>query len=382
MFNRSVISKLQQQQTPFYYYDLDILHRTLTDMKRESGRYGFHVHYAVKANFNQRIMQTIADYGFGADCVSGNEIRHSLENGFNSRDIVFAGVGKTDAEIEYALKSDIFCFNCESKAELSVIAGIAKDMGLMAPVALRINPDVDANTHSYITTGVEDTKFGIHTGELEEVAGIIESSPALHLKGIHFHIGSQILDLTVYERLCQRINELQEWFETRGIGFDIINVGGGLGINHNNPAALPHFADYFSVFGRHLRVRDHQQVFFEIGRAAVGQSASLITRVLYLKDGGAAKYLIVDAGMTDLMRPALYQAYHLIENLVSDGEPAKYNVAGPVCESADVFARMIELPETRRGDLLAIRSAGAYGEVMASRYNMRNLPRALFSDDI
>ena len=382
MFNEITAGRLMNLPTPFYFYDIDMLNRTLDVMKRESDRYGFHVHYAVKANFNPRIMKTIAGFGFGADCVSGNEIRHSIDNGFSKKDIVFAGVGKTDAEIEYALKSGIFCFNCESKAELSVIAGIAKRLGLVAPVALRINPDVDAHTHSYITTGVEDTKFGIHLKDIEEVVSIVTGDQYLHLKGIHFHIGSQILDLGVYERLCNKINELQEWFDTMGVEFDVINVGGGLGIDHNNPDTIPQFAGYFSVFGKHLRRKEHQQVFFEIGRAAVGQSATLITRVLYIKDGGTVRYAIVDAGMTDLMRPALYQAFHLIENISSKGKKSKYNVAGPVCESADVFAREIELPETGRGDLLAIRSAGAYGEAMASRYNMRDLPRAIFSDEI
>ena len=224
--------------------------------------------------------------------------------------------------------------------------------------------------------------FRSHMSDLEEVVTIITGDPNLHLKGIHFHIGSQILDLEVYERLCDRINELQDWFTAGGIEFEVINVGGGLGIDHSNPDIIPQFAGYFSVFGKHLRRKDHQQVFFEIGRAAVGQSASLITRVLYIKDGGTVKYAIVDAGMTDLMRPALYQAYHLIENISSTGKTLKYNVAGPVCESADVFAMKIDLPETARGDLLAIRSAGAYGEAMASRYNMRDLPRALFSDEI
>lgn len=382
MFNEITAGRLMNLPTPFYFYDIDMLNRTLDVMKRESDRYGFHVHYAVKANFNPRIMKTIAGFGFGADCVSGNEIRHSIDNGFSKKDIVFAGVGKTDAEIEFALKSGIFCFNCESKAELSVIAGIAKRLGLVAPVALRINPDVDAHTHSYITTGVEDTKFGIHLKDIEEVVSIVTGDRYLHLKGIHFHIGSQILDLGVYERLCNKINELQEWFDTMGVEFDVINVGGGLGIDHNNPDTIPQFAGYFSVFGKHLRRKEHQQVFFEIGRAAVGQSATLITRVLYIKDGGTVRYAIVDAGMTDLMRPALYQAFHLIENISSKGKKSKYNVAGPVCESADVFAREIDLPETGRGDLLAIRSAGAYGEAMASRYNMRDLPRAIFSDEI
>lgn len=267
-------------------------------------------------------------------------------------------------------------------AEIENLSSIAAAKGKVASVAVRINPNVDAFTHNYITTGVEETKFGIHMGELEEVTDFITGSPYLNLKGIHFHIGSQILNLTAFRNLCARINELTEWFSNRCVDIDIINVGGGLGIDHYYPDTMPSIKEYFEIFGTFIRRRDHQQVLFELGRAVVGQCGSLITRVLYIKRVLGVQYAIVDAGMTDLLRPALYQAFHLIENLTSTGDISKYNIVGPVCESADTFARMAELPLTRRGDILAIRSAGAYGEAMASRYNLRDLPRALFSDDI
>ncbi|MBE0674871.1 MAG: diaminopimelate decarboxylase, partial [Bacteroidales bacterium] len=363
-------------------YDMEVLQNTLQTMRIESEKYGFEVHYAVKANFNRRIMETISGFGFGADCVSGNEIDLAIETGFHSSDIVFAGVGKTDREIEFALDSDIACFNCESCQEISVIADIAARKGKIASVAIRINPNVDAFTHNYITTGVEESKFGILMSELDEVIALTTGNPNLRLRGIHFHIGSQILNLSVFKSLCVRINELQDWFTERNIDIDIINVGGGLGIDHYYPDTLPLFREYFEIFGTLLKRKEHQKVFFEIGRAAVGQSGSLITKVLYTKERSSTKFAIVDAGMTDLIRPSLYQAFHLIENLTSAGSAEKYSVVGPVCESADIFGKMVDLPETKRGDILAIRSAGAYGEVMSSRYNMRDLPRAVFSDTL
>jgi len=382
MFSKTTIEKFQGLQTPFYFYDTEILNQTLKLIKDESQKYNFQVHYAVKANFNRRIMKIIAGYGFGADCVSGNEIALAIETGFDVKDIVFAGVGKTDREIEFALNKGILCFNCESKQEIEVISSIAARLGKVASIAIRINPNVDAYTHNYITTGVEESKFGIHLNDLENVVRQIISDSSLHLSGIHFHIGSQIQNLAVFKSLCVKVNELNEWFSDQNINVEIINLGGGLGIDHYNPEALPLFREYFEIFGTLLNRSDQQKVFFEIGRAMVGQCGSLISRVLYIKDGVSSQYAIIDAGMTDLLRPALYQAFHLIENLNSDGENKKYNVVGPVCESADSFGRFIELPSTQRGDILAIRSAGAYGEVMSSRYNMRDLARSVFSDEI
>lgn len=369
-------------RTPFYHYDTDMLRRTLGSVRSESEKYGFHVHYAVKANFNRRIMEIISGYGLGADCVSANEIRLALETGFRASDIVFAGVGKSDEEIGFALDAGIFCFNCESIAELLVIEEIAAARGVVASVALRINPNVDAHTHSYITTGTDDSKFGIRMTDLGRAVSLATTSKGLKLSGVHFHIGSQILDLDVFRNLCNRINDMLRWFDDRGAEIDVINVGGGLGIDHGNPEAMPPFEEYFRIFATGLERREHQQVFFELGRAITGQAGSLITKVLYLKEGDTSDFVIVDAGMTDLLRPSLYQAYHKIENLTMTDREGRYTVAGPVCESADIFARNIVLPETSRGDLLAIRSAGAYGEVMASRYNMRDLPGSVFSDQI
>jgi diaminopimelate decarboxylase len=382
MFSKATVNKFRPLPTPFYYYDMEVLKETLGLLTKESGKWGFMVHYAVKANFNSRIMETISASGVGADCVSGNEIGLAIKSGFSPDDIVFAGVGKTDREIEFALNSDILCFNCESKPEIEVISSIAAKLGKVASVAIRINPNVDAHTHHYITTGVEESKFGIQMADLADVVDLIADSPSLRLRGVHFHIGSQILDLSVFRQLCVRINELLAWFSEKSIDIDIINVGGGLGINHEDPDMLPPFKEYFEIFGTLLKRKSHQKVFFEIGRAIVGQCGSLISKVLYIKEGTSQQFAIIDAGMTDLLRPALYQAFHLIQNITSTGEESPYNVVGPVCESADTFGVAIELPLTKRGDLLAIRSAGAYGEVMASRYNMRDLPRIEFSDKI
>ena len=382
MINKKTIEKFRDLPTPFYFYDLDVLHSTCRTVLDASLKEGFKIHYAVKANANTRLLKIIASYGFGADCVSYNEIECAIEAGFRSSEIVFAGVGKTDKEINAALKSDILCFNCESIAEIEVIDSIAKKQKKIAPVALRINPYVEAHTHKYITTAVPESKFGINTWELDELTDRLISMKNIRLMGIHFHIGSQITKMSVFRALCSRINELQEWFASRNINLEIINVGGGLGIDYTNPYKEPHFEDYFAMIKEFVRLSPGQQLHAEPGRSLVGQCGSLISRVLFIKKGSNTTFAIIDAGMTDLIRPALYQARHKIENLTSDGKTLRYDVVGPVCESADTFARLIDLPETTRGDIIAIRSAGAYGESMASRYNMRDLPGAVFSDEL
>jgi diaminopimelate decarboxylase len=295
---------------------------------------------------------------------------------------VFAGVGKTDKDIEAALKADILCFNCESVPELEVINSIAEKQNKIATIALRINPYIEAHTHKYITTGVAESKFGINTWELKEVLERLISLKHVSLKGIHFHIGSQITKMPVFKSLCSRVNELQEWFTSQNIDLEIINLGGGLGIDYTNPDKPARFEDYFSLIREFVKLRQGQFIHVEPGRSLVGQCGSLISKVLFIKKGSNTTFAIIDAGMTDLIRPALYQASHKIENLTSDGKVERYDVAGPVCESADTFAKYIELPETQRGDIIAIRSAGAYGEAMASRYNLRDLPGAVFSDEI
>jgi len=382
MISKNTIAKFKNIPTPFYYYDLEVLKSTLEVVKKESEHSGYKVHYAVKANHNPRILKIISSYGLGADCVSWNEIAAAIDAGFNPSEIVFAGVGKTDREIEEALKADIFCFNCESIPEIEVIDHLASKQRKVAQIALRINPYIEAHTHKYITTGIEESKFGINTWELEEVIKRLSDLKNVNLSGIHFHIGSQITRMSVFKSLCARINELQEWFADRDIDLKIINVGGGLGIDYENPEKNPLFPEYFSLLNEFIHLLPGQKLHLEPGRSITGQCGSLISRVLYIKNGSNTLFAIIDAGMTDLIRPALYQAHHKIDNLTSAGNIYRYDVVGPVCESSDTFAKYIELPETKRGDLIAIRSAGAYGEAMASRYNLRDLARAVFSDEL
>jgi diaminopimelate decarboxylase len=376
------IEKLQKIKTPFYYYDMNLLEKTLMKVKDNADKYKYVVHYAIKANANVRILEMILRFGFGVDCVSGYEIKRALEVGFSSKGIVFAGVGKADWEIELGIDNDIACFNVESVPELEVINDIAAAKGKVANVAIRINPNVNAHTHHYITTGLQENKFGINNWDLGKVTDAIGRMKNINLQGMHFHIGSQITDLSSFQQLCVRINELQKWFISRRLYPKIINVGGGLGIDYDAPELnpMPDFEDYFKIFSDNLDVKDDQQVHFELGRAIVGQCGNLISKVLYIKEGVKTKFAIIDAGMTDLIRPALYQAHHNIENLSSVAPEEKYDVVGPICESSDSFGKQLALPKTSRGDLVVIRSAGAYGEVMASQYNLRELPKAYYSD--
>jgi diaminopimelate decarboxylase len=376
------LKKFRELPTPFYFYDLDILRNTLDIIKKETGKSGIKVHYAVKANSNPRILEIISSYGYGADCVSMNEIERALSTGFKSSEIVFAGVGKTDKDIKAALAAQIICFNCESVPEIEVINSHALKHSSVANIAIRINPNIEAYTHKYITTGIEESKFGINIRELEDVISLLSKLKNINLKGIHFHIGSQITRMSVFKELCIKINELQKTFSSHNIDLQIINVGGGLGVDYENPDKTAGFHEYFSLLNELVDLKPGQELHVEPGRSVVAQCGSLISKVLYIKNGINTRFAIIDAGMTDLIRPALYQAVHRIENLSSNGEIFRYDIVGPVCESADTFAKFIELPETKRGDIIAIRSAGAYGEVMASRYNLRDLPYAVFSDDL
>ena len=377
--------KFERIQTPFYYYDTELLRNTLRVINDETRKYeGFCVHYAVKANANPGILRIIREAGMGADCVSGGEIEAALKAGFPSSKIVYAGVGKADWEINLGLDHDIFCFNVESIPELEVINELSRQKGKTARIAFRLNPNVGAHTHANITTGLAENKFGIDMRDMLHV--IEEASHLTNVKvvGLHFHIGSQILDMGDFEALCNRVNELQMELERHRIRVEHINVGGGLGIDYQHPnrVPVPDFRAYFSTYAKKLKLRTGQTLHFELGRAVVGQCGSLITRTLYIKEGSVKRFCIVDAGFTDLIRPALYQAYHKIENLSSDEPKTTYDVVGPICESTDVFAKQIDLNCCHRGDLLAIRSAGAYGEIMASQYNCRRLPQGYMSDEI
>ena len=379
------VDKFKQIETPFYYYDTNLLRKTLQAINAETNKHEqFEVHYAVKANANPKVLNVICQAGLGADCVSGGEIRAALKAGFPASKIVYAGVGKSDWEINLGLDKDIFCFNVESIPELEVINELAEKKGKVAQICFRINPNVGAHTHANITTGLAENKFGIAMRDMESVIEEAQRMKNVKFIGLHFHIGSQILDMGDFEALCNRINDLQNELERHHIKIENINVGGGLGINYGHPNHLPipDFKDYFETYSRKLKLREGQKLHFELGRAVVAQCGSLITKVLYVKQGAAKKFAIVDAGMTDLIRPALYNAFHRIENISSDEAEDTYDVVGPICESSDVFAKAIDLNACHRGDLLARRSAGAYGEIMASQYNCRKLPEGYMTEDL
>lgn len=379
------IEKFRKIQTPFYYYDTTLLRNTLNTIKHEVEQYeSFQVHYAIKANANEKILRIISQSGMGADCVSGGEIQAALNAGFPATKIVYAGVGKSDWEINLGLENDIFCFNVESIPELEVINSLASTKKKIANVALRINPNVGAHTHANITTGLAENKFGINMEDMDKVIDLAASLSNIRFIGLHFHIGSQILDMGDFMALCNRINELQEKLASRHILIEHINVGGGLGIDYQHPnrQSIPNFNEYFACYNKHLRRYGKQTIHFELGRSVVGQCGSLITQVLYVKKGTYKQFAIVDAGMTDLIRPALYQAYHKIENITSERPYETYDVVGPICESSDVFGKAIDLNQAQRHDLFAIRSAGAYGEIMASGYNCRTLPKGYTSEEL
>ncbi len=360
--------------TPFYFYDMRLLEKTLRQARNEADKYDFHLHYALKANVNTPLLKRIQELGFGADCVSGNEVQHALNHGFSASKIAFAGVGKTDNEIKQGLVNEIFSFNVESIPELMVINDLALQNNKIARIALRINPNVDANTHHYITTGIEESKFGINHWELDRMIEMLPTLTGINLVGLHFHIGSQITDFSAFKSLCLKVNKIQEFFSSHGIEFEHLNLGGGLGIDYHAPDEneVSDFKTYFALFNQLIHRKEGQEIHFELGRSLVAQCGSLITKVLFIKEGAARNFAIVDAGMNDLMRPALYQAYHQIQSLTSKvSDVRKYDVVGPICESTDIFLKQIALPQLKRGDILAIRSTGAYGQSMRNNYNMR-----------
>ena len=371
----------KNSKTPYYLYDLKLLSKTLDSAKKEAEKYNYKIHYALKANSNNEILELINNKGFGADCVSGNEVRKAIEIGFKNQEIAFAGVGKSDEEINTGLENDIFSFNCESIQELEVINELALEKEKIATISLRINPNVNAYTHHYITTGLEENKFGINMWEMETILDKLPVLKNIKIKGLHFHIGSQITSLEPFKNLCIRVNEINNWFTERNINLEHLNLGGGLGIDYQNPDKnpIPNFEAFFGLFNQFLEPKPQQEIHFELGRSLVGNCGSLISKVLYIKEGVKTNFAILDAGMTELIRPALYQSHHKIKNISSQEIETKfYDVVGPICESSDCFGKKIELKTTKRGDLIKIYSTGAYGEVMASRYNLREETRAIY----
>jgi len=388
LFNKELHQYFSQTETPFYFYDMGLFKESLGELKQAAEKYNYLVHYAIKANANERILKTIKEYGFGVDCVSGNEVKKAIETGIKAEKIVFAGVGKSDGEINYAIDQAIFSFNSESLEEIEVINEWGREKQKVVPVSLRLNPDIDAITHKYLTTGLPENKFGIPLQFLNKVIRRVSNLPNIKLIGLHFHIGSQIRELAPYIKLCEKVNSIQDIiFDKHGIELEHINLGGGLGINYENPDAelIPDYAGFFNTIHKYLKLRKNQKVHFELGRAVAGQMGSLISRVLYIKKGVNKNFMILDAGMTDLIRPALYGAQHKIQNISKPKvqiKNYKYDVVGPVCESSDSFDDNVMLPMTKRGDLVAIRSTGAYGEIMVSQYTLRNKPKAIYSDEL
>ena len=385
MYSRKVASQLRELETPFYLYDINLLRQTLDSVVSESKKYNYKVHYAIKANYDDYLLSIIREYGLGIDCASGNEVRKAIELGFDPKTIVYAGVGKRDKEIRYAIEQNILALNCESIEELQVIDAIAAEMGRRVDVGLRVNPDIDPKTNHCIDTGQADSKFGIAYDEILDNTELIKSLKNINIIGLHLHIGSQIRELHVFENMCNKVNAIVEKLKSHGFSFRMVDVGGGLGINYDVPEnePIPNFASLFAIVHEYLNVGDHE-VHFEFGRSIVGECGELITRVLFNKTTATGRrLLIVDASMTELIRPMLYSAYHNIENITSQDESrTKYTVVGTACESTDVFDENVSLRKTQRGDLLSIKSAGAYGRSMASQYNLHDLPAAVYSDSL
>lgn len=381
---KSATEAFEAIETPFYYYDMELLGRTLDELNLQRAKYGYVAHYAVKANDDPRILEAVRAAGLGVDCVSGGEVALALQAGFSPDKIVFAGVGKTDREIRLALEAGIGCFNCESIPEIEVIDDLAGSLGRRARIAVRVNPDIDAHTHKYISTGLEDNKFGISTWAFDSLATVLGRLQNTDFLGLHVHVGSQITDMGVFELEGRRTLELLGWWRDRGFSINYLNVGGGLGVDYDDPDAnpVPQFAGWMESIHRNLPLSGEQTLHFEPGRSIVAQCGSLISRVVFVKEGRTRKFAILDAGMNDLIRPALYGAHHKVQNLSSAGEETIYDVVGPVCESADIWGIDLPLPETLRGDLMAIRSAGAYGQVMAMDYNRRPRAKAVYSDQL
>ena len=383
MFNSELIQRLNKLKTPFYFYDLDLLDKTILSLK-DSLELNYNVYYAIKANNNSKIIKLINDHNLGIDAVSGEEINKSLNCKINPKKIVFAGVGKTKEEIILAIKKKIYLFNCESFDEVKLIDKISNELNVTTEIAIRLNPNIDSRTHKYIKTGMFDTKFGIQIDHLSDILEKIKNLKNIDLKGYHFHLGSQIDDLNVFVKLSQVSNEINSYLKNNKFNIRDINLGGGLGINYKEPDLnlIPDFRSYFNVFKKNLICFDNQKVHFELGRSIVGQCGSLFSRILYLKKSFNKNFMIIDAGMTELIRPALYNAHHHIDNLSSIEKEIKYDIVGPLCESSDTFAKDYYLNESKIGDLIVIRSSGAYGEVMSSNYNLRKKAIAYYSNDL
>jgi len=384
MFNNDLLNKFQSINTPFYYYDINILKANLEALKNSINNKN-KVHFALKSNFNNKILDIINSYGFGIDAVSGNEIKKAIEVGFKSEDIVFAGVGKKDSEIQFSIDNNISYLNSESFQEIEIINKISSKSNKITPISIRINPNIKTQTHKHIQTGYRNNKFGIDINDLNEVIDYSNKFKNIEIVGFHFHLGSQINNNSPFLKLCSIVNEVNDVFKVKSINIKYINVGGGLAIDYSNPIdnSISDFKNFISLFNKNIFLNDKQIIHFELGRSIVGQCGFLISKVLFIKKSYEKNYVIIDAGMNDLIRPALYNTYHKVINITSKSpEKINYDVVGPVCESSDTFAYDYPLPITNRDDFIVICSAGAYGQSMSSNYNLRNKLKSYYSDTI
>ena len=383
MFSSELLKKFIELPTPFYFYDTDILRENLKSLSN-CLKTNNKVFFSVKSNTNPKILNIISDHKLGIDAVSFNEIKHCLRNGFIADDIVFAGVGKTDKEIEDGIKSNISCFNVESFQELDLINKLSKKQSKKTNVSIRINPNITSDTNKKIQTGSDEDKFGIDIKDINHIPELSKLSN-IDITGIHFHIGSQLLDLKPFKKLCVITNDITTHLKENGVKLRNINVGGGLGIDYDDPINNPisNFNDFINLFNKNINLDKNQSIHFELGRSVVGQCGYLISRILYEKISYNKNFLILDSGMNNLIRPALYNSIHKISNIsVNNKDYINYDVVGPICESTDTFAKNYKLPSSSRGDLIAIHSCGAYAESMSSNFNLRGNIKSYFSDTI
>ena len=370
----SVADLAETVETPFYCYSAQMLRTSYTDFARAFAGLDATICYAVKANSNQAVIAQFAALGAGADVVSEGELRRALAAGVSADKIVFSGIGKTRREMDKAVRADCGQFNIESEAELAALSDVASALGKTATIVLRVNPDVDADTHHKISTGRAGDKFGIELDRIREVYAVATQMPGLKPSGLAVHIGSQLTRLDPFRDAFDRIADLVRSLRADGLAVDRVDLGGGLGIVYQDETP-PEPMDYAEIV-RAVFGNMNVALTFEPGRRLTGEAGILVTRVIYVKDSGGRRFAVVDAAMNDLIRPTLYEAWHDIDPVAQPGDNSvlvPVDVVGPVCETGDVFAVQRNMPPLAAGDLLAVRSTGAYGAVMSSTYNSRLL---------
>jgi len=363
---------VQKYDTPLYVYDFDYITDRYTTLKDAFGGKKSIINYAIKANSNLSVIRHLAKMGAGADCVSIGEIRRAMDAGVEKYKIIFSGVGKRDDEIKEALTRDILMINLESEAEMKRVEMIAKELGKEARISIRVNPNIDPQTHPYISTGLHENKFGVEIDMAKRMYIYAKRSEYLNPVGIHFHIGSQLTNLEPIKEASEIVADLVRSLKAIDIDLKFFDVGGGIGVVYSDETTIPAKAYTDAIFST-LKGLD-MTVLCEPGRYMVANAGAFFTKVLYEKNNGKKRFVIVDGAMNDLIRPSLYSAYHRIEALGVEGEQSDADVVGPVCESGDFLGKNVSLPPLNHNDIIIVHSAGAYGFTMASNYNTRNKP--------